>query len=180
MLLHGTVSSKPTATSMHVLSPLNPQWLLLKYALKAMPSSDPQKPGAEADAATFLAGLLRVIFDVENCFVLFSALMFALGTWKAMSLCMVPLSTAPQFANYCLDVTLQRPLCNTKRAPWLLWLVLSCPQNSSICPSSPLNACTQATNFISVLVTSLGGFVHAQGVPDFIWYRNVNFLLEKD
>lgn len=94
MLLHGAISSKPTATSMHVLSPLNPQRLLLKHALKAMPSSDPQMAGAEADAATFLAGLLRVIFDVENCLVLFSALMFALGTWKAMSLCTV----APRYS----------------------------------------------------------------------------------
>lgn len=44
--------------------------------------------GTEADAVTFLAGLLRVIFDVEKCLVLFSALMFAPAMWKEMSLSM--------------------------------------------------------------------------------------------
>lgn len=60
-----------------------------------MSSTDPQMAGAEADAATFLAGLLRVIFDVEKCLVLFSALMFALDTRTEMSLCTV----APQFSS---------------------------------------------------------------------------------
>lgn len=55
--------------------------------------------GAEADAVTFLAGLLRVIFDVEKCLVLFSALMFALGMWKEMSLCMAAPRSGPMACN---------------------------------------------------------------------------------
>lgn len=53
----------------------------------------------EADAATFLAGLLRVIFDVEKCLVLFSALMFAPGMWKEMSLCMAAPWSGPAVCN---------------------------------------------------------------------------------
>lgn len=137
--------------SMHTLSLLNPWWLLLEYALKAMSSTDPQMAGAQADAATFLAGLLRVIFDVEKCLVLFSALMFALDTWMETSLCTV----APLFSSAACNLLpghnfFWRSLCYTTRAPLLFWLVLSCSWSSSICFPSPLNTRIQATNFISI------------------------------
>lgn len=62
-----------------------------------------------------------------------------------------PLGTAPQFANCCPDITLQRPLYSTKRAPWLLWLVLSCPQRAAASVPHLLSshACKQQIPFLS-------------------------------
>lgn len=122
-------SSSPTATSAHTSQPVKSAMTAAPACFEGSASADPQTAGAEADAATFLAGLLRVIFDVEKCLVLFSALMFALGTWTATSLC----SAAPRAGPHGLQfaartaLLLQRPLCNIKRAPWLFWQILSSP-----------------------------------------------------